>query len=158
MKVENNNENILEVNPETGEILVNCNKAELIQLKATKIKAFKLLNKNDFCLINGVWEAKRDGLIKILSSLPLSYSWQILESKLNDKYAQITGVLTVKNGNIERRADSMGICELSELRGNGGLHFMNARAETRALKRAIEVLFGSLINYFVINYLEKKVA
>jgi len=43
----------------------------------------------------------------------------------------------------------MGICELSELKGNGGLHFMNARAETRALKRAIETLFGSVINWYV---------
>jgi hypothetical protein len=49
----------------------------------------------------------------------------------------------------------MGICELSELKGNGGLHFMNARAETRALKRAIEVLFGSVINYYVVKYLMK---
>ena len=30
---------------------------------------------------------------------------------------------------------------------------MNARAETRALKRAIETLFGSVINYFVVQYL-----
>lgn len=48
----------------------------------------------------------------------------------------------------------MGICEFSELKGNGGLHFMNARAETRALKRAIETLFGSVINYYVIHVLE----
>ena len=31
---------------------------------------------------------------------------------------------------------------------------MMARAETRALKRAIEVLFGSVINYYVVNYLK----
>jgi len=31
---------------------------------------------------------------------------------------------------------------------------MNARAETRALKRAIETLFGSVINYYVVHYLE----
>lgn len=147
---------ILEVNPDTGEILMNSNENDLTQLKQTKIKALKLLNKNDFCLINGAWEAKRDGLIKILSSLPLSYDWKIKDSQINDKYARITGVLTVQNGSILRSADSMGICELSELKGNGGLHFMNARAETRALKRAIEVLFGSVINYFVINYLPSK--
>lgn len=33
------------------------------------------------------------------------------------------------------------------------LHNMNARAETRALKRAIETLFGSVINYFVMHNL-----
>ena len=31
---------------------------------------------------------------------------------------------------------------------------MNATAETRALKRAIETLFGSVINFYVVNYLE----
>ncbi len=35
---------------------------------------------------------------------------------------------------------------MTELKGNGGLNFMNARAETRALKRAIEVLFVGLTN------------
>jgi hypothetical protein len=151
--IQDNNGSVLEVNPDTGEILLSSDDNEFNQIKATKIKALKLLSKDDFCLINGVWEAKRDGLIKILSSLPLSYAWEIKDSQLNDKYALITGILTVTNGNIQRSADSMGICEFSELRGSGGLHFMNARAETRALKRAIEVLFGSVINYYVINNL-----
>ena len=144
---------VLEINPDVGEIIVNSDASELAEIKRTKIKALKLLNRNDFCLINGVWEAKRDALIKILSSLPLSYAWEITDKVLTNKYAQISGTLTVRNGNILRSADSMGIFEYSELRGNGGLHFMNARAETRALKRAIEVLFGSVINYFVINHL-----
>lgn len=152
----NDDGSVLEVNPDTGEILLSADDNEFKQIKATKIKALKLLNKDDFCLINGVWEAKRDGLIKILSSLPLSYAWEIKDSQINDKYALITGVLTVRNGSILRSADSMGICEFSELKGSGGLHFMNARAETRALKRAIEVLFGSVINFFVINYLPNR--
>ncbi len=152
-----NNLEVLEINPSTGEILVNANEKDARNLKLTKIKALKLLNKNDFIQINGVWEATRDGLIKILSSLPISYIWEIKEKELNlDKgYAQILGVLIVKNGDIERRSDGMGICEYTELKGNGGLHFMNARAETRALKRAIETLFGSVINYYVINYLQR---
>ena len=44
----------------------------------------------------------------------------------------------------------MGICEYKELKGVGGLHFMNARAETHA----IETLFGSVINYYVIHVLQ----
>jgi len=149
--------NMLEVNPDSGEIVLESDEKELTQLKQTKIKALKLLNKNDFFLINGVWEAKRDALIKILSSLPLSYAWEIKDKVLTKEYAQISGTLTIRNGNIMRIADSMGIFERSELKGNGGLHFMNARAETRALKRAIEVLFGSVINYFVVNYLQERV-
>jgi hypothetical protein len=150
-----NMQDTLEINNDTGEILVSATQEDLKQLRATKIKAFQLLSKNDFVIINGTWEAKRDGLIKILSSLPISYSW-IIQDKVLDhqkQYAQIVGVLTIKTGDITRSSDGMGICELSELKGNGGLHFMNARAETRALKRAIETLFGSVINYFVVNHI-----
>ena len=147
--------NQLEVDNSTGEILVSASTEDYNKVKHTKIKAYQLLSKSDFVLLNGTWEAKRDGLIKILSSLPISYSWIIQEKVLdhNKYYAQILGVLTIKTGDITRISDGMGICELSELKGNGGLHFMNARAETRALKRAIETLFGSVINYFVVHHI-----
>lgn len=144
---------ILEVDTTTGEINLSANKQDYKLVQQTKIKALKLLSKRDFVMINGVWEAKRDGLLKILTSLPVSYSWIIKSNELNKNFSQITGTLTVETGSIKRSADSVGICEFSELRGNGGLHFMNARAETRALKRAIETLFGSVINFYVVNYL-----
>jgi len=149
-------EEVLEVDSKTGEILVTTSISDYEKVKLTKIKALSLLNARDFVKINGTWEAKRDGLMKILSSLPISYSWELKEKVLDIErgYAQIVGVLSVKNGGIERCADGMGICELTELKGQGGLHFMNARAETRALKRAIETLFGSVINYFVLNVME----
>ena len=144
---------VLEVDNTTGEILVSGSYSDFTKVQQTKIKALKLLSHNDFVMINGTWEAKRDGLIKILSSLPISYSWKIKDRELTDKFSQVLGELVIKSGSTVRSADSMGICEFTELRGNGGLHFMNARAETRALKRAIEVLFGSVINYYVVNYL-----
>ena len=147
-------EEVLKVNARTGEILLAASKNDSNMIKETKLQAYKLLSRTDFVQINGVWEAKRDALIKILSSLPISYSWKILDKKLTKEYAQVMGVLKVETGSIIREADSMGICEISELKGNGGLHFMNARAETRALKRAIETLFGSVINYYVIHVLE----
>jgi hypothetical protein len=144
---------IIEFNPDTGEILVSGSYNDFTKVQQTKIKALRLLTKEDFVRINGTWEAKRDALIKILSSLPISYSWQIKEKELNNNYAQVMGVLSISSGKVTRSADSMGICEFKELKGNGGLHFMNTRAETRALKRAIEVLFGSVINYYVVHYL-----
>ncbi len=147
---------LLEIDNITGEIILSCNESDIKVIKTTKVKAYQLLNKNDFVLINGTWEAKRDALIKILSSLPINYAWEIKEKFFDKNYAQILGTLTVSTGAITRQSDGVGICEYSELKGNGGLHFMNARAETRALKRAIETLFGSVINYFVINCLEKK--
>ena len=140
---------VLKVHARTGEILLAASKHDKAKIKETKLQAYKLLTPQDFVLINGIWEAKRDALIKILSSLPLSYSWKILEKKLTDHYAEITGVLKIEIGSITREAECMGICEYKELKGTGGLHFMNARAETRAIKRAIETLFGSVINYYV---------
>lgn len=145
---------ILTVDATTGEILVAGDPDDMKQLQQTKVQAFKLLKADDFVSINGVWEAKRDALIKILSSLPISYNWKIKKMDMKDTYAFVLGELVISSGNTMRSAESMGVCEFSELRGNGGLHFMNARAETRALKRAIETIFGSVINYYVVNYLE----
>ena len=87
----------------------------------------------------------------------LNYIWEIKERMIdhNIGYSEIVGVLIVKSGNIERRADGMGICSKIEFneKVKYTLHNMNARAETRALKRAIETLFGSVINYYVMNCL-----
>ena len=136
---------VLEVDSSTGEIIINADKKDLELIKQTKIKAVNVLNENDFVKINGTWEAKRDGLMKILSSLPINYIWEIKERMIdhNIGYSEIVGVLTVKSGNIERRADGMGICSKIEFneKVKFTLHNMNARAETRALKRAIETLF-----------------
>lgn len=149
------NADTIDINTATGEILLDVSQSDLTAIKQTKVKAFQLLSRNDFVNINGTWEATRDGLIKILSSLPISYSWIIQEKILDHDrhYAEILGVLSVTTGTTTRSSDGMGICEMSELKGTGGLHFMNARAETRALKRAIETLFGSVINYFVIHHI-----
>jgi len=149
-------EEVLKLNARTGEILLAASKTDSNMIKETKLQAYKLLSRTDFVNINGVWEPKRDALIKILSSLPISYSWKIQDHHLTKNYAQVLGTLSIETGSIRRVSDNMGICELSELKGNGGLHFYNARAETRALKRSIETLFGSVINYFVVNVLENQ--
>ena len=71
-----------EINNVTGEIIVPCNENDKQIIQTTKIKALQLLNPNDFININGVWEAKRDALIKILSSLPICYNWEIKQKEL----------------------------------------------------------------------------
>lgn len=144
---------VIEFDKETGEVLVSGSYSDFTKVQLTKIKALKLLRESDFVMINGTWEAKRDGLLKILTSLPISYSWKIQKNVVNEQFAQVNATLSVQNGRVTKVADAVGICEFSELKGNGGRHFMNARAETRALKRAIETIFGSVINYFVMNYL-----
>ena len=144
---------VLEIDPSTGEILVSTKYKDFDSFKQIKIKALQVLSNNDFVMINGIWEAKRIGLVKLLSSLPISYSWTIKNNTINDAFSQVNATLKIHHGNTIRSADSVGICEREELKGNGGRHFMNARAETRALKRAIETLFGSVINFYVVNYL-----
>jgi hypothetical protein len=147
-------EELLEIDNTTGEILLpNVDEQSVQKIKQTKIKALQLLTPNDFVLINGTWEAKRDGLIKILSSLPISYAWEIKDKQLTDTYALITGVLTITTADVTRVCDSVGTCELDELKGSKTRHIMIATSETRALKRAIETLFGSVINFYVVKYL-----
>lgn len=151
----NTGEEILTIDTTTGEIIVTGDPQDVEKIKTTKIKALSVLSPNDFCLINGVWEAKRDGLIKILSSLPISYQWEIKTSELTTTHAKTHGILTVQVGSITRQSDSIGLCEPQEMRGNKTMHIMMATSETRALKRAIETLFGSVINYYVVNYLQQ---
>jgi len=137
------------VNPITGEVLpINSDESLVL---ATKKQVFRLLKPHDFVEINGLWEAKRDGLLKILSSLPVSYKWHLVDTEVTTTEAKVEGVLIVEIGNLKRESSGIGMCERTELRGNGGMHFMLTRAETRALKRAIEVLFGSVINFYVLQ-------
>jgi len=147
-------EEVLTIDTTTGEIIVTGDPHDVEKIRTSKIKALNILKPSDFCSINGTWEAKRDGLIKILSSLPISYQWEIKSSDLTTSHAKTHGILTVQVGSITRQSDGIGFCEPQEMRGNKTKHIMAATSETRALKRAIETLFGGLINYYVIHHLE----
>lgn len=150
----NTGEEILTIDTNTGMIFVTGDPQDVEKIRTSKIKALSILTPSDFCLINGTYEARRDGLIKILSSLPISYQWEIKSSELTSTHAKTHGVLTVQVGSITRQSDGIGLCEPQEMRGNKTMHIMAATSETRALKRAIETLFGGLINYYVIHHLE----
>ena len=150
----NTGEEILTIDTNTGEIIVTGDPHDIEKIRTSKIKALSISKPSDFCQINGTWEAKRDGLIKILSSLPISYQWEIKTSELTTTHAKTHGILTVQVGSITRQSDGIGLCEPQEMRGNKTMHIMMATSETRALKRAIETLFGGLINYYVIHHLE----
>lgn len=145
-----------EINNITGEIIIPGDVKTFEEIKYIKVKAFNLLNKTDFVNINGVFEAKRDAMIKILSSLPISYTWEILDHSLTKEFSKVQGRLTVTTTDITRSIDAIGTCEINELRGTRSSHIMIATSETRALKRAIDVCFGSVVNYFVIKYLNKE--
>jgi len=53
----------LDIDNDTGEILVSASAEDLTAIKATKIKAFQLLSKNDFVEINGVLKPSREDLL-----------------------------------------------------------------------------------------------
>jgi hypothetical protein len=150
----NTGEEILTIDTNTGEIIVTGDPQDIEKIRTSKIKALSILKPSDFCMINGTYEPRRDGLIKILSSLPISYQWEIKTSELTASHAKTHGILTIQAGSITRQSDGIGLCEPQEMRGNKTKHIMMATSETRALKRAIETLFGGLINYYVIHYLD----
>ncbi|GAB6045111.1 hypothetical protein JCM11957_07090 [Caminibacter profundus] len=139
---------------QTGALLIPANQEDKQIISYVKLEAYKLLKESDFVKINGTWEAKRDGMLKILSSTPLSYQWKITDTEIKKEYVLVRGILILQINNILRKADGMGIVEPDEMKGKP-LHFLVAKAETRALKRAIDTLFGSVINAYVINVLEK---
>jgi hypothetical protein len=142
-------------NEKTGEIIVPTSEENKKLVSLAKVEAYKLLKPSDFVKVNGTWEAKRDGMLKLLSSAPVSYKWKITDTAINKDYVMVKGILILEVGNIHREADGMGIVEPDEMKGKP-LHFLVAKAETRALKRAIDTVFGSVINAYVINVLEVK--
>ncbi len=157
-----NKKEIIELDPITGEINLPVQQDSFNEVKKVKLKASSVISPSDFVKINGRFEPTKDGLTKILSSLPISYSWSIKSDEVltldGEAYAKVKGVLSVTMGDTVRDIEGMGIVEANEFNNNMkySLHNMMAKAETRALKRAIDVAFGSIINWYVKNQLETK--
>ena len=151
---------VIELNPSTGEINLPVQQDSFNDIKQVKLKASNVIAPNDFVKINGRFEPTKDGLTKILSSLPISYSWKIISDEVlsldNSTYAKVKGVLSINIGETVRDIEGMGVVEKNEFSGamKYSLHNMMAKAETRALKRAIDVAFGSIINWYVKTQLE----
>lgn len=158
--MENTQKEIIDINANTGEINLPAEQNSFNQIKQVKLKASAVIDKKDFVQIQGRWEPTKDGLTKILSALPVSYSWKILSDEVgsldNIAYAKVKGVLSIQIGETVRDIDGMGIVEKNEFAQGVkySLHNMLAKAETRALKRAIDVAFGSIINWYVKSHLE----
>lgn len=151
---------VIDINASTGEINLPVKQDDFKQIKQVKFKASSVIDPKDFVKINGRFEPTKDGLTKILSSLPVSYSWKILSDRVavhdGMNYAQVKGVLSIKIGETIRDIEGMGIVEKDEFAQGVKytLHNMLAKAETRALKRSIDIAFGSIINWYVKNQLE----
>ena len=139
----------------TGELIIPTDEREFELIKSSKINMYKLLKPDDFVSINGTWEAKADALKKILSSCPFSYNWTHKDREITKDYVLVSGTLSIKFNEVTRNIDAVGTVEPSEMTGKP-LHFLLAKAETRALKRAIDVALGSVVNAYVVKTLEPK--
>ena len=137
----------------TGELIIPTDEKEYELIKSSKINMYKLLKPEDFVNINGTWEAKADALKKILSSCPFSYDWVHKDREITKDYVLVSGTLIIKFNEVERNIDGVGIVEPDEMKGKP-LHFLLAKAETRALKRAIDIALGSVVNAYVIKVLQ----
>ena len=139
----------------TGTMVIPANEEDKKLITLAKVEAYKLLKESDFAKINGTWEPKRDGMLKLLSSTPASYQWKILDVDIKNDFVLVKGFLILQIGGVVREIEGLGIVEPDEMKDKP-LHFRVAKAETRALKRAIDVAFGSVINAYVIHVLEGK--
>lgn len=128
---------------------------EISLYEAVVNKALSILSEKDFAEVNGRIEITRDGALKILSSLPISYEIKTLEQELTPDHAKVRVKLTLefhKTG-IKRETEGTGICEKWELENskNYSLHNLITKAETRAIKRAIETALGGVINAVILK-------
>ena len=123
--------------------------------------AKQVLKPTDFAKIKTkvgeIIEIKRDGILNLLSSLPVGYNFRIIEREITEDYALVRVELEVifPNG-IIRRGEGVGVCEKSELKGIDNLHNLLTKAETRAMKRATEICLGAVINAVIKELFDKQ--
>jgi len=130
-------------------------KKDISLYEAVVNKALSILSDKDFADVNGRIEITRDGALKILSSLPISYEITTLEQEIKPEYAKVSVRLSLefhKTG-ITRTTEGIGICEKWELENSRSysLHNLITKAETRAIKRAIETALGGVINAVILQ-------
>lgn len=132
--------------------------APIDKLKISMENILPLINKDDDFVIfkdkktgKANIEPTRDLALKVFTHFNLSYDTEIV--KIDDKMAIVKAIVWNDGG---RKASSFGLCTLQEISfgsGNRNLHDCLTKAETRALKRAIEALAGTAI----INQIIKRI-
>jgi hypothetical protein len=144
-----------------NEVQIIEEKKELTTAEKIVQIAKQVLKPTDFARIKTkigeIIEIKRDGILNLLSSLPVGYNFRIVEREITEDYALVRVELEVifPNG-IIRRGEGVGVCERAELKGIDNLHNLLTKAETRAMKRATEVCLGAVINTVIKELFEKQ--
>lgn len=114
------------------------------ELQETDIESFinKVITKEDFAIIDGKIEIKRDLALKLFALAKLSYDTQVISSNAVNN-AEVVYIVKAKvyKGD-EKVAEGLGACSTKEVKGSRIHHDALARAETRAFKRALEACVG----------------
>lgn len=134
---------------ETGEVISSSD------IRDIKVSVKNILNSADFYRINGKFEPKKSGLMKLLSQLSVSYEWTIIDTDIKEDYAQVKGLFSLKTDAFLRNVNTIGICEKKELE-KPTIHNMVTKAETRALKRGIDLCLGAVVQWYINNCLIKE--
>jgi hypothetical protein len=141
----------------TIEVAKKPSSTETIEFKPLSqvvlVGAREIFTPKDFVSINGVWETTRDAMLKLLTSLPISYTLAITNKTLTQEYASMTLKLSVRfnTTGIGRDVECVGTCQMQEVKGSKTLHNLIAKAETRAIKRAVETVFGAVVNALILE-------
>jgi|TARA_Y100000310_G_scaffold165283_1_gene165032 hypothetical protein len=102
----------------------------------------------DFAVIKGSIETTRDFALKAMMCFQMTY--QITDKQFIEAKSDLHISITVDVGGVQ----ATGGCSLSEVRQgkDKAFHFAQARAETRAMKRAIEAKIGlPIVNQIILN-------
>jgi hypothetical protein len=146
-------------NQEVGGILASQITTPVLPL-AKKINAEALIGtvvtKEDFCVIDGKIEPKRDLALKLFNVAKLSYDTQLLSTTPMGSIIVIAVKARVYQDTraAKKVAEGLGGCTTEETRSSGqrAYHDALARAETRAFKRALEAAVGlPFINQLIVK-------
>lgn len=112
------------------------------------------ITREDFAIIDGNIEPKRDLMLKLFEATGLNYDVDLLSATPYKDHVAITVKATLHHQKQNRTIEGLGACTTEETRRSGSraYHDAIARAETRAFKRAVEAAAGlPLINELILT-------
>lgn len=112
------------------------------------------ISREDFAIIDGNIEPKRDLMLKLFEATGLNYDVDLLSATPYKDHIAITVKATLHHQKQNRTIEGLGACTTEETKRSGSraYHDAIARAETRAFKRAVEAAVGlPLINQIILK-------
>jgi len=108
--------------------------------------------KTDFASIKGKIEPTRDLILKLIDPFLLSFDTDLKEKEVREGITYYTFKAEVR-GQDGRTVTGWGKCGTDEVNGERAEHDAMTKAETRALKRAIEAKAGfGMVNQLIVHF------